>query len=236
MSLQLQGHFCLEHSLSLLVLLGLISHLLGEVLVLGIIVSLEVSEHGSRWPHLDLVDQALVLHNVGLLLLLLQLGGDASLSLLQLLHVAHLTSGELAVEVEAELLNADLRLEDMVWQRSRELLNSLIRRESLWLNLVLVGLLVERKSMPSDGGINRRAKVGIIFDDISLSSFDLDVLSTLVHLSEDLNSLPLDLSESTLLILSLLESDLFSSLGVLLLSLLFSLNEGRLQKVESLIL
>ena len=117
-----------------------------------------------------------------------------------------------------------------------ELLKSLIRGQSLRLDLVLVGLLVEGQTVTSDGSINGRAEVSVFFDNITALGIDLDALARFVHLTENLDTLSLDLGESTLLVLSFLKTDLFGTLSVLLFKITLALNEGRLQKVKSLVL
>jgi len=88
----------------------------------------------------------------------------------------------------------------------------------------------------SDRGIDGRTEVSVLLDDVTLLILELNVLSSLVHLSQDLDSLALNLGKSTLLVFGLSETDLFSSLSMFLLSLLFTLDESRLEQVESLIL
>ena len=83
--------------------------------------------------------------------------------------------------------------------------------------------------MTSDRGIHGRPEVSVLLDDVTLLILELNVLSSLIHLSQDLDSLTLNFGESTLFVFSLSETDLFSSLGVFLLSFLLTLNESRLE-------
>ena len=88
------------------------------------------------------------------------------------------------------------------------------RRKSFWLNFILVCLFIKGKSVTSDWSVNCGSVVGVLFNDVTMRAFKLNVLSSLVHLSKDLNSFPLDLSQSSFFILGLFVSDLLCSLGV----------------------
>lgn len=147
-----------------------------------------------------------------------------------------LSARQLAHVIELKLVNADLRLEDLGRQRATQLFDALIRRESLWLHLILIGLLIQREAVARYRSINRRAEVCILFDDIALLALNFHVFTCLVHFPKHFDSLPLDLGERPLLVLRLLEPYLFRSLSVLLLGLLFSLDQSRLEQIESLIL
>ena len=100
-------------------------------------------------------------------MLLLQLGIDRGLGLLQLGHVAHFSSGQIVVEVELEFLHRDFSLEHRVGQRFGKVLDPLVGGESLGLDLVLVGLLVEGETVSGDGGVDSGAILGVVFDDVS---------------------------------------------------------------------
>ena len=104
------------------------------------------------------------------------------------------------------------------------------------MHLVFVCFFVKRQAISSDGSVNGRAKVSIIFDDIPLQSLDLDVFASLIHLAENLDSLALDLCETSLLDLGFLESNLFSAMSMLLLVIFLTLNEGTLKQIQALIL
>ncbi len=99
------------------------------------------------------------------------------------------------------------------------------------MHLVFVCFFVKRQTISSDGSVNGRAEVRVIFDDIPLQSLDLDVFASLVHLAEDLDSLALDLCETALLDLGFLESNLLSAVSMLLLIVLLTLNEGALKQI-----
>ena len=55
-------------------------------------------------------------------------------------------------------------------------------------------------------------------------ALDLYIFASLVHLSKDLDPLTLNFGESAFLDLSLLKSDLLSSMGVTFLAFLFTFN------------
>ena len=59
-------------------------------------------------------------------------------------------------------------------------------------------------------------------------TLDLDVFTGLVHFSEDLDTLSLNLSERALFDLSLLQSDLFGAVSMLLFDFFFSFNKSAL--------
>ncbi len=67
-------------------------------------------------------------------------------------------------------------------------------------------------------------------------ALDLDVLSSFVHLTENLDSFALDLGKRALFDFGLLKTDLLSSVSVLFLVVLFSLDESALKKVQALVL
>ena len=104
------------------------------------------------------------------------------------------------------------------------------------MHLVFVCFFVKRQAISCDGSVNGRAKVSIIFDDIPLQSLDLDVFASLIHLAENLDSLALDLCETSLLDLGFLESNLFSAMSMLLLVIFLTFNEGTLKQIQALIL
>jgi len=88
----------------------------------------------------------------------------------------------------------------------------------------------------SDRRIHGGSEVGVLFDNVASLILDFHVLASLVHFPEDLDSLPLNLGECSLFVLSLFQTNLFSPLGMLLLSFLFSFDESRLKQVEPFVL
>jgi len=78
--------------------------------------------------------------------------------------------------------------------------------------------------------------VGILHDDLTVLALHLDVLSSFVHLSKDLDTLALDLGKSALFIFSLLMPNLLSPFGVIFLNTLFAVNQSRLQEIKAVIL
>jgi len=150
--------------------------------------------------------------------------------------MTNFTPRKIVRKFEVKLLDTNLRLENVIRQRSAEFFDTLIWWKSLGLNFILIGFLVKRKAVSGDWSVDCWAEVSIVLDNVSLFTLDLDVFTGLVHLSENLDSLSLDLGESSFLVLSFLKSDLFSSLGMSLFSFFFSFNEGWLQQVEALVL
>ena len=67
-------------------------------------------------------------------------------------------------------------------------------------------------------------------------ALNLDVFTCLVHLSQDLYTFALNLGQRSLLYFSLLKSDLFSSMSMFLLIILFSLDQSTLKQVEPFVL
>ena len=147
-----------------------------------------------------------------------------------------LLTGERLLEAELDLVNTDLAFVYFARKGPGQLSYTLIGGEGLRLYFILIGFLIERQTISGDWCINSRAKVSIFFDDIPLLALDLNIFACFVHLTEHLDPLPLDLRECPLLILGLFQSDLLGPLRMLLLSLLLSLNQSTLKKVESFIL
>ena len=146
---------------------------------------------------------------------------------------------ELFAEVEANLLNADCAGENLGLLHRQdivEFLEALVARKSLRLNFVLVSLLVEGETITSDRSIDGRAEVGVLLNDITALGVDFDTLASFVHLAEHLDTLALNLGESTLFVLSLLQTDFLSALGVLFFKVTLALNKRGLKKVEALVL
>jgi hypothetical protein len=90
-------------------------------------------------------------------------------------------------------LNTNLRIKDLRRKSSAELIQSLVGRESFGLDFILVSLLIQGETLPSDGSIDSGTKVSIFINDISLFTFNLNVLSGLIHLSQDFDPFSLDL-------------------------------------------
>jgi len=136
---------------------------------------------------------------------------------------------KLLAELEAHTINTDLSIEDLRLldgEHIVQLFQPLVRRESLRLHLVLVSLLVEGETIASDRRIHGRAEVGVLFDDITALGVDLHTLTRFVHLTEHLNTLALNLGQSSLFVLRFLQTDLFSPLGVFLFEVTLTLNES----------
>jgi len=126
---------------------------------------------------------------------------------------------ELLTELEADTINANLVGEDLGLLDAEnvvKLFKSLVAGESLRLYLILVRLLIKREAIACNRSIHGRAEVGVLFDDIAALGIDFNALASLVHLTEDLDTLALDLGEGTLFILSFLKTDFFCALSVLL--------------------
>jgi len=157
----------------------------------------------------------------------------------QRLHVVLFFSVLLLLEVELYHVDVDAGFENLrlfALEESVELTETLVRRKSFRLNLILVSFFIKGKTVASDGSVNGGTEVSVLFDNITLLILKLNVLSCLVHLSQDLDSLALNLSQSALFVLSLSKTNLFSSLGVLFLCLLLTLDQSGLEQVESLVL
>ena len=161
---------------------------------------------------------------------------DGQLCLFESESVSMLLAGQALLEVKLDLRSTHSLVKDLVGQSAGQLLEALIGRESLGLDLIFVCFFVKRQAISSDGSINSRAEVSVIFDDVPLESLDLDVFASLVHLAEDLDSLALDLCETALLDLGFLESNLLSAVSMLLLVILLTLNKGALKQIQALIL
>lgn len=55
--------------------------------------------------------------------------------------------------------------------------------KSLRLNFILVCFFVQRKSITGDWSVNSRAVVRVLFDDVTMGAFKLNVLPRFVHFS-----------------------------------------------------
>ena len=110
-----------------------------------------------------------------------------------------------------------------------QLLQSLVGRKRLGLNFILVRFFVQGQAIASDRRVDCRAEVSILLDDITALGINFDAFASFVHLTQDFDSLALDLSQRTLLILCFLQPDFFCALGVLFLQVTLSLNKGRLE-------
>ena len=140
-------------------------------------------------------------------------------------------AGELLSELEPDLVHADqgaenlglLDREDVV-----QLLESLVGGERLRLNFVFVCLFVQGQTVTSDRGVDGRAEVCILLDNVTALGIDLDTFASFVHLTENLDTLALDLSECAFLVLCLLQADFLGALSVLLFKVTLALDKGRL--------
>jgi hypothetical protein len=164
---------------------------------------------------------------------------DVDLRFAKSFHVLHILAIQLFPELVTDLLNTELSVEDLRLLGLKhvvELIETGERGKGFWLDFVLVGLLVERETVTSDGRVDSRAERCILFDDVTASAFDFNVFASFVHFTEHFDSLSLNLSEGTLFVFSLLKADLLSASSVFFLDVLFALDEGRLEQVESLVL
>ena len=178
---------------------------------------------------------------VGSLLGTLLLRGqfDVLMGLFKSTLMVTIFSGKLLAELEPDLVDTyhgveNLRLLD--GKNIVKLLQTLIAGQSLRLDFVLVGLLVQRQAITSDWSVYGRTKVSVFLDNIAALGVDFDTLARFVHLSENLDSLTLNLCQSALFVFSFLETDFLSALSMLLFKITLTLDEGRLKKIEALIL
>lgn len=154
------------------------------------------------------------------------------LGLLERLLVMLLFAVLVLLKVEFNHVNVNsgfeyLRL--LALKESVELTEALVGRESFRLNFVFISLFVEGEAVAGDRSVNRGSEVRVLLDDVTLLILELHVLSSFVHLSQDLDSLALNFSKSAFFVLSLSKTDLFGSLSMLLFSFLLTLDESRLE-------
>jgi len=189
----------------------------------------------GHWEHITSL--FLFLHRNFIIIILLLVGllnrlrFEESFSFDEFSLVISLVSTELLAEFEHVRW---LHLGSLWVNSVRELCYSLVGQKGIWLNFILHSLILW-KSVSGDWSINYRTKVWVFFDDWCLASL-VDILSCFEHLSKNLDSLSLDLSDTSFFVLSLLESDHIDSLLVLIFRFLLSFYQGWLKEVESLIL
>ena len=145
-------------------------------------------------------------------------------------------SRQLLFEIELDHVHTDPGVVDLVGQRSRKLIQTVVRGQRFRLDFVFVSFLVQGKSISRDGGVDSRAEVGVVFNNVPLFSLDLHVFPCFIHLTQNSDSLPLDFSERLFLVLSFVDPDFFSPLSMFLLLVLFPFYEGTLKQVQSLVL
>jgi len=135
-------------------------------------------------------------------------------------------------EVELDLVDINTSVEH-TWlvrlQNVVKLLQTSIGRKCFRLNLILVSFFIKTKTIPCDWRIDSGSECCVLFDDVSLSSFDFDILPCLIHLTENFDAIALDLCQGPFLVFRLFETDFFCALSVLLFSFLFSFDQGTLQ-------
>ena len=107
-----------------------------------------------------------------------------------------------------------------------QLSDSIVCEQSIWLYLVFGSQLIQGQTISGDRSIYHRPEVRVFLNNISLLSLLVNTFSCFEHLSQHLDSLSLNLSHCSFLVLSLLKSDHIDSLGMLVFTLLFSFNQG----------
>lgn len=127
-------------------------------------------------------------------------------------------------------------LEISLWHRVKKLCDSIVSLQSIWLNFIFWSFLVKRKSISCDRSIDNWSKVWVLFDDVSLFSFLINILSSFEHLSENLNPLSLNFGNNSFFIFSFCKSDCIYSLCVFVFTFFLSFYQSALKKIQSLIL
>ena len=117
-----------------------------------------------------------------------------------------------------------------------QLLQASVRGKGFRLNFVFVCLFIKTKTISSDWSIHSRAKRSILFDYIALSTLDFNVFPSLVHFAENLDTVSLNLSQCSFLVLGFLETNFFGALGMLFLCLFLSFNQCTLKQIQTIIL